>query len=568
MQEPKMQEKKTSNSNGCDPSLSFEECELAILRRAVDETEEVQQKKMANSQEVEKMIAIVERFISRKKCICYGGTAINNILPKKSQFYNREIEIPDYDFFSPNALSDAKELADEYFTEGYEDVEAKAGVHLGTYKVFVNFIPMADITEIHPELFRAITRDAITVRGIMYAPPNLLRLNMFGELSRPSGDVSRWEKVLKRLTLLNQFYPIQTPVDCQTVDFQRKMDENADLSEKIYFTVRDALIDEDVVFFGGYASSIYAQYMPNDQKRLIQSIPDFDVLSEDPEQCANYVKSKLEGVLGPGSNKGSKLGENPSKGSKKIIIKYHPALGELIPESYEIRVGVDIVAFIYSPIACHNYNVITVKDYGSSANSSNKLAPAPALSEMDTEREIRIATIDTMLSFYLAFLYADANYYYKDRILCMAKFLFDVEQKNRLNQEGVLKRFSIDCYGKQPTLESIRMKKTEMFEKLKNNRGSEEYQRWFLKYSPIHKNKNKSISSFGPKKEEINMNIGENNREKKAKRFSRRKRRMYPRRTRNVRSFKSWSKFPFFKKGKRFSRTRGNRRMEEENEWF
>jgi hypothetical protein len=459
--EKKIPEKKTSN--GCDPSLSFEECELAILRRAVDETEEIQQKKIANSQEVEKMIAIVERFISNKKCICYGGTAINNILPKKSQFYNREIEIPDYDFFSPRALLDAKELADIYYAEGYEDVEAKAGVHLGTYKVFVNFIPMADITEIHPELFRAITRDAITVRGIMYAPPNLLRLNMFGELSRPAGDVSRWEKVLKRLTLLNQFYPIQTPVDCQTVDFQRKMDQNLELSEKIYFTVRDALIDEDVVFFGGYASSIYAQYMPNEQKRLIQSIPDFDVLSEDPEQCANYVKSKLEGILGPENN----------KGSKKIAIKYHPELGELIPESYEIRVGVDIVAFIYSPIACHNYNVITVKDYGTSnsnleaSGNSNK---KNGLSEMDTEREIRIATIDTMLSFYLAFLYADANYYYKDRILCMAKFLFDVEQKNRLNQEGVLKRFSIDCYGKQPTLESIRMKKTEMFEKLKNSR--------------------------------------------------------------------------------------------------
>ena len=32
-------------------------------------------------------------------------------------------------------------------------------------------------------------------------PPNYLRMAMYLELSRPDGDVSRWEKVLKRLTL-------------------------------------------------------------------------------------------------------------------------------------------------------------------------------------------------------------------------------------------------------------------------------------------------------------------------------------------------------------------------------
>ena len=181
---------KQKKNTTCDPALSFEECELAILRQAVDETEKLQQeRKIANSEEVQKMIAIVEKFIIDRRCICYGGTAINNILPKHAQFYNKEIEIPDYDFFSPRALQDAKALADIFFAAGYEDVEAKAGVHLGTFKVFVNFIPMADITEIHPSIFRMITKDAITVRGIQYAPANLLRLNMFAELSRPSGDV-------------------------------------------------------------------------------------------------------------------------------------------------------------------------------------------------------------------------------------------------------------------------------------------------------------------------------------------------------------------------------------------
>ena len=78
--------------------------------------------------------------------------------------------------------------------KGYTDVEAKSGVHHGTFKVFVNFIPVADITYIPKELFKAIQREAIRVDGILYAPPDYLRMAMFLELSRPKGDVSRWEK--------------------------------------------------------------------------------------------------------------------------------------------------------------------------------------------------------------------------------------------------------------------------------------------------------------------------------------------------------------------------------------
>ena len=43
---------------------------------------------------------------------------------------------------------------------------------------------------------------------------------MYLELSRPNGDVSRWEKVMKRLTLLNKYYPMDI-TECSHIDFQR-----------------------------------------------------------------------------------------------------------------------------------------------------------------------------------------------------------------------------------------------------------------------------------------------------------------------------------------------------------
>ena len=112
-------------------NLSFAECELAILRIAVDEAQEKMGKRIVNSEDIQKIIDIVEEFIKKKKLICYGGTAINNILPEEDQFYDKDVEVPDYDFFSINALNDAKELADIYYKKGFLDVEAKSGQHRG-----------------------------------------------------------------------------------------------------------------------------------------------------------------------------------------------------------------------------------------------------------------------------------------------------------------------------------------------------------------------------------------------------------------------------------------------------
>jgi len=53
---------------------------------------------------------------------------------RQDRFYNDDVDLPDYDFYSPNALQDAKELADIYFKKGYEEVEAKSGQHHGTTK--------------------------------------------------------------------------------------------------------------------------------------------------------------------------------------------------------------------------------------------------------------------------------------------------------------------------------------------------------------------------------------------------------------------------------------------------
>jgi hypothetical protein len=446
---------------------TLDELEQELVKQAVENIGAKIGAKKTNDPKMKDIIAIVERFIKKHELVCYGGTAINNILPEEAQFYDKKTEIPDYDFYSPKALEHAKDLADEFYENGFSEVEAKSGMHHGTYKVFVNFVGIADITQLDPTLFKNIHADSIKVDGILYAPPNLLRMGMYLELSRPEGDVSRWEKVSKRLALLNKHHPLraegctpdklmipfQTPtrskpnqrVESPTVDeIDATASSNDNEEVRMFRTVRNAFIDDDLVFFGGYAISHYARHLPKHEKALFAQIPHFDVLSMDLEASARKVKERLE-----------------DNDFKNVVITQHSGIGEIVPEHYEIAVkNLDPIAFIYKPVACHSYNVIHVG-----------------------KRQVRIASTDTMLSLYLAMIYTDKPYYNVRRILCMCKYLYDIQQRNRLKRSGLLRRFGITCYGKQETLDDIKAMKAEKYQELK--RDDPVYEEWFLKYSPM-----------------------------------------------------------------------------------
>ena len=311
--------------------------------------------------------------------------------------------------------------------------------------MYVNFIPIADVTQLEPKLFRVLIKNSIRKNGISYAPPDYLRMQAYNELSRPNGDVTRWEKVYKRLILLNKHYPLKDNPKCSQINFMRDFAGNPQLNETLYNVVKDAMMDEGVVFIGGYASSLYGRHMPPEQKKQLQHVPDFDVLSTDPKAVAYIIKDRLEAA----DFKNVKINKKPAAGN------------EIIMTHYEIVVDDDTLCFIYQPYGCYSYNTIKI---------NNKTA--------------KVATIETMLLFLMAFMHADRPYYDTERILCMAQYLINVQAKNRLEQKGLLKRFNINCYGNEKTLVEIRGEKAAKYKELKNNPNDNEYKKNFFKYIP------------------------------------------------------------------------------------
>lgn len=194
-------------------------------------------------------LGVVRTFLKNHPVMCYGGTAINDLLPKEDRFYDPKVDVPDYDFFSKTPQAHAVIIANQLKAHGIKAVEVKPGMHIGTFKVFADYTGVADITHLDEVIFDRLWKEGEVRNKIHYVPINFLRMSMYLELSRPRGDVSRWEKVYKRLTLLNKAHPVTCKKVVET--------EHTELTEQQQKGVMRLLRTEPVVLLGVSSAQIH-----------------------------------------------------------------------------------------------------------------------------------------------------------------------------------------------------------------------------------------------------------------------------------------------------------------------
>lgn len=219
------------------------------LEKIVEQLELENDKRTASNPLIKQSLEVVAEFLRHHPVMCYGGTAINNLLPREERFYDPETTVPDYDFYSRTPQEHAMILANQLSAIGIQSVEVKPGMHLGTFKVFANFEGVADITHLEPEIFDRLWNEQVVMDGVHYVSPNFLRMSMYLELSRPRGDVSRWTKVYRRLQLLNKYYPLVCPL--------KEEKERKELTEAQRKKVISILHSKNVVLLGITASQIH-----------------------------------------------------------------------------------------------------------------------------------------------------------------------------------------------------------------------------------------------------------------------------------------------------------------------
>jgi hypothetical protein len=382
----------------------------------------------AQNPELQRAIHIVETFLRNSGRVCYGGQAINAQLPKKDQFYNMETSLPDYDFFSPD-INDADMLIHDLKAAGFNEISKRIGIHEGTTKIYVNYTPIADITLIDGDFYEQIHRRSTIIDGIHYSDPVFLRMLMFLELSRPRGMVARWEKVYERLMLLDRAHPLKTCKGNAT------MVESKEAAAARPAVLR-FIIKNHRVFMG---SDIHAMYKSSGSGRSAKSRTSFLLngkvplvfLSPDAELDSNVLAQELQA-------------------KKEPITGYQGTLPAMVALYHDDK----LVCLVVQQEACHSF--ITVP--------------------LTKQRQLRIASLDTLLTFFIGLYYRDELLMSSESLLCWIRQYIDLSVRYRSKPTKLVPAFPLECSGYETTFASLLRAKGARIEAARQRIGSGERQ--------------------------------------------------------------------------------------------
>lgn len=384
--------------------------QIQRLEAAAEKAGDVRKYEAAHNPEIQFAIDIIANFLRKKGRVCYGGTAINAILPKPLRFYDPQKDLPDYDFFTPNPQKDIQEIVKDLQQAGFPDVIERVGIHEGTHKILVNFIPIADISSMDESLYRVLYRRSVKRDGIHYADADFLRMLMYLELSRPRGQVERWSKVFERLTLLNAAYP---PKLCKTST--ESLVNRVTLPLAIRKKLLEYVIDNKRVLMGAEVITMY-DWMISKSRKLTPTL-------------SWFVKKNGMMVFLSGEAERDAYRLKEIFASDEITVKMEPAKGEVVPERAILQYrGMPFVQ-ILQEVACHSYVPLTLKD----------------------GTTLLVASLETLISFYFAlFMFTKDEKVLQFYMSCLCQKLVEMsEVLNRKGGVGPIPAFAIECSGYQ-----------------------------------------------------------------------------------------------------------------------
>jgi hypothetical protein len=378
------------------------------LQEAIKKAAEALGRETAHDKELLRALSVVREFIQRKKRICYGGTAMNEILPKSKRFYDPDTDLPDYDFYTPDVDQDVEDLIQDLQKAGFKDIYHKVGIHEGTKKILVNFVAVADITAIDEELYAVIFRRSVVKDSIHYTDPEILRMMMYLELSRPHGDVSRWEKVFERLQLINQEFPMRGK--CKGEQRYTQL-----IPKEVHKIVLDYGIEKERILCNGPLAAIYSKGIRHKTFFDTKVSGPLFFTSPDPKADISELKSRLPGY---------------------DLSKYlHEARGDIVPMRVELRMGDVPVCMFIEETACHSYNTVLLPD----------------------RRRIDIASLEFLITLYLSILIFTnhSTDFLGEQILCQVKHFIELSRENYRAKRSQFPPFSLKCKGHQVSYVSL-----------------------------------------------------------------------------------------------------------------
>lgn len=409
------------------------------------------------------IVFTVRDFVREKKRKIYGGFALNKLIedvyPDDKFYKDDDIKSWDIDFYSPNPIGDAKEIANRLHAKGFSYVQAREAQHEETYKIFAETNDCADITFVPKNVYNKIPYKE--VQGLTLAGPHFMLIDYFRVLSDPLTSYFRLEKTFTRLCLMLKHYPL--PINTSSIDI---VPPDRDLNIAFHAVHTFLTNRQTTVVIGMYAyNHLIRESKINERSKLKRATAGRQNTDRSAKTKIDYVDVNYYEVLS----------SEYKKDAKELIL----ALREKFPSSGETRVtyrenypffqylGYSVDILFDNEIICRLYHY------------NGKCTPyfdVPSLyfkkSGYDTEKgAIRIGTLSVLMLYNLVNIMRartnednnTKNLYYTliSHIIEMKNYYFERTGKN-IFDVSLFQEFILRCVG---TTVSAQMEKAIRIDK-------------------------------------------------------------------------------------------------------
>jgi hypothetical protein len=409
--------------------------DLTMIDKVIEDHHLIE--RIQNYNKFQALYDLAREYIQANNLILFGGYALNMIFPEKQKFYDR-YELPDFDVFAPDAEKHAKALANLYKKKGYNYVDVRLAMHVGSFKVFAEFMPIADLRDVPKKMFDKMIimsgkqkSDITKLVGPLdfhVAPLEFLRFSVHHEISEPRGEVSRWKKVYSRFLSLHELYPYTYDSSCLKKMMNHVKDPNI---RKVLDNIHK-YADQHHLPHIGSSAFLYTMEHIGKQVRpysyLDSSMGCIELLCDTAKQTSEELHQQLSMAFP----------------DQKLVLMQHGDDGPYehnVPfytiSCQEARSKVKsnlTLAAIHQSVSCHS--IIKV---------SNR----------------KIGNIDTQIRFLFHYIFHDMSKAYEEKRKCMINTLYNIAYDNKYRHKLITTRFNLDCYGYQPSLNSAKRMKLE-----------------------------------------------------------------------------------------------------------
>lgn len=373
----------------------------------------------------------VKAFAIKKGLIMYGGSAINEILPKDYKIYD-QYTLPDYDFFSYQAKKHALEMSEYLVKLGFKYIEVKSGMHEGTYKVFAEFTPIADITQVTKNFYKFnlmhLSQNPVqnySDKNLLVAPKVVLFWSFYRELSSPEGSLHRWEKLYARYLTFDKVFKLSKP----PLKVKRNMTVLTQAIKDIHEQLLEMIKSRMFPVVGYFGFSIHKGTTDNDAE-FDSYMSTYEILSENMMETFQQIKDALvipTGYKLESSNRGS--------GTKYFA--------DILPRRTRV--------YLTNKQTKLKYPVLTILEVSESCFSTT------------LKNGFNVGSIDTILNILYAY-YMTYSFFKGPQepiVARLEKIINNVTYFANTTYASPKERFSTDCFGRQKTLLNIRKENWE-----------------------------------------------------------------------------------------------------------